>query len=194
MRARADGRNAPRATWLALWLLAAGAGFAGFSPVSPSGLWAEASPSAQPSGSQAPATQAISASELARLSEISTRLAALNERLRTELEASKRNSGELEGSLETSTRELATLRLELEESRRSSSELARRAELSEQESIALREASMKAEGSLRNLEASFAAYRREAEERILALSAGRIGLVILAGAGWVLAILSLLFH
>jgi len=188
------------ACWLAVVaVVAAKTAFVpAFFPASSPGLWGEVLPSVSPGGlpsaSPQPATSAISATELERLSEISTRLASLNERLRTELEASRRSSGELADSLADSTRELATLRLELEESRRSSSELARRAELSERESTALREASMRAEDSLRNLEESFGAYKKAAEARILGLSAGRIGLMVLAGAGWALALLALVFR
>ena len=134
---------------------------------------------------------AISANELARLSEISTRLASLNEKLRSELEASSLSSSALAISLETSTRELATLRLELEESRRNSSELATRAGNSELESVGLREALTRADDSLRNLEASFAAYRKEAEGRLLSLSLGGLGLGILAASGWIVALLVL---
>ncbi|MEI6876256.1 MAG: hypothetical protein WCL50_14135 [Spirochaetota bacterium] len=137
-----------------------------------------------------PPAAAISASELARLSEISTRLAVLNERLRIELEASNRSSRELEASLATSTLELATLRLELGESRLNSSELATRAGNSELESAGLREALTKADDSLRNLEASFAAYRKEAEAIALRQSLGSLGFAALAASGWLVAILA----
>jgi chromosome segregation ATPase len=152
-----------------------------------SGLSAEPSSS---SASAAPA-QAISASELARLYEISTRLASLNERLRTELEASKRSSSALEDSLATSTLELATLRAELEASRRSLKALEDSVARSERESSGLKEALTRADDSLKSLEASFEAYKREAEGRIMALRAGRAGLVVLAAAGCFAAILTL---
>ena len=152
-----------------------------------SGLSAESS---QPVSQQA-ATSAISATELARLSEISTRLATLNERLRIDLESSRSSLRGLEDSLASSTLELATLRLELEESRRNSSELATVAERSAQESTALREALTRADGSLRSLEASFAAYKTEAESRILRLSATRLGFAALGGLGWLVAVLAL---
>ncbi len=155
---------------------------------SPSGLGAEPSPRDQPQA----AISAISASELERLSEISTRLASLNERLRTELEASRRSLSELGDSLAISTRELGTLRLELKESRRNSSELVSTAESSARESIALREALTRAEDSLKSSEASFEGYRRTAESRMLALSAGRLGLVSLAVSGWIAALAAVL--
>jgi len=161
------------------------------SPVSLSALSSGLSAEPSPMERLQPPRPAISAGELERLSEISTRLAVLNERLRTELESSKRSSSELEGSLETSTRELAELRSELEESRRSSIELAASAGRSERELIELRGALTKADDSLKSLEASFAAYRAEAESRIRSLSFGRFLLSCAAAAGWVAAILLL---
>jgi chromosome segregation ATPase len=103
---------------------------------------------------------------LSRLTEISTRLAQLNETLRNELEDSRKSSQELRATLEKSKNELDGLRIELEALRRSSAELLNRAELSSQESEGLREALTKAESSLTSLELSFAAYRMSAEGRI----------------------------
>jgi predicted nucleic acid-binding Zn-ribbon protein len=137
------------------------------------------------------AARPISVSELARLSEISTRLAELNTRLRTELADSRQSSLELASSLETSTRGLEALRLELEASQRSSSELVARAESSERDLSALREALTRADSSLKSLESSFGEYRKTAETRILALQAERALWWILTGAGCIAAILAL---
>ena len=155
--------------------------------VSPSASWAEG-PSDSPSGG---AERTISASELGRLSEISTRLASLNETLRIELEDSKSNSAELASSLETSTRELATLKRELDLFRQNSSELGLRAEILERESIELSAALKKADDSLRSLEVSFAEYRKEAERRTVFLGLGVLGAGLVAAAGWTVAILAL---
>ncbi|HUX36770.1 MAG TPA: hypothetical protein VMV44_02590 [Rectinemataceae bacterium] len=152
-----------------------------------SASWAEESLVSPSDGAE----RRISASELERLLAISTRLASLNERLRTELETSRLNSAGLETSLESSTRELATLKLELERSRLASNELAQRAESSERESIALSEALRKADASLRSLELSFAEYRKAAELRMSVLSFGALGAGILAAAGWAVAIIAL---
>ncbi|HUX41856.1 MAG TPA: hypothetical protein VMV83_11885 [Rectinemataceae bacterium] len=150
--------------------------------------WPEG-PSVSPEASvSAPATPRISASELERLSAISTRLAELNERLRTELEVSRRNSSGLEASLADSTQELGELRLELERFRLISSELELRATSSERESIALSEALRKAEDSLRSLEVSFADYRKAAEARSLRISLLSLGAGLAALAGWTVAL------
>lgn len=127
--------------------------------------------------------------ELSRLAEISTRLSSLNERLRTELEASKRSSEELEDSLVRSSSELEGLRREFEDSRRISNELASRAERSEMESTELRAALTRAEDSLRSLERSFEAYRLEAEARIRRLVTWRWIWAAAAAAGWALALI-----
>lgn len=107
--------------------------------------------------------------ELARLELISLRLAKLNETLRAELSASKRNSEESALLLENSKTELSALRNELDALRSRSSELARTAESSATDLRGLRTALSKAEDSLRSSEASFAAYRKEAEGRIRSL-------------------------
>ncbi len=148
-----------------------------------SASWAEESSASPSDGSR----REISASELERLLAISTRLASLNERLRTELEASRSNSAGLESSLESSTRELETLKRELEESRLTSNELAQRVESSERESTALSEALRKADASLRSLEDSFAEYRKAAEGRMTSLSLGALAAGLLAALGWSLA-------
>ncbi len=150
----------------------------------------EPSPSAVASPSAAGTSQ-LSASELERLSVISTRLARLNERLRTELEASKLNSSGLETSLATSTRELEGLRLELRQLRLTSTELELRAANSERESIALLEALRKADASLRSLEASFGEYRRAAEASLRGLRIASLGTAIVAAAGWIVALLAI---
>ena len=173
-----DGR---RARWNPIPCMGAWrALFASLALVLSAASWPEA-PSSLPSASETPR---ISGNELERLSAISTRLATLNERLRTELEASRLKSVELEDSLALSTRELATLRLELEEFRRTSTELELRATNSERESIALSEALRKADASLKSLEGSFADYRKAAEAR----SRGLWFAGAAAFAGWGLAI------
>lgn len=112
---------------------------------------------------------ATSGNELSRLLEISSRLASLNERLESELTASKLSSEELARSLESSRIELDALRIELEASRSISSGLASSAERSETESTELKAALGRAESSLRSSEASFAVYRTAAEDRIARL-------------------------
>ncbi len=133
----------------------------------------------------------ISVTELSRLVEISTLLGRLNETLKSELDVSKRSSGELLRTLESSKAELDALRNELESLRTTSTELARSAESSESVSAELRTALSKAESSLTNLEASFASYRNAAETRIARLErAARRGKVAslvlgtLAVGGW----------
>ncbi len=149
--------------------------------------WPEG-PSVSPEASvSAPATPRISASELERLSAISTRLAELNERLRTELETSRRNSSGLEASLADSTRELERFRQIL-------SELELRATNSERESIALSEALRKADASLRSLEASFADYRKAAEARSRGLALFTLGAGLAALAGWTVALIVIIIR
>jgi septal ring factor EnvC (AmiA/AmiB activator) len=137
------------------------------------------------------ASAKVSASELSRLVEISTRLAKLNETLRNELEGSKRNSVELERTLESSKVELDALRSELESLRTTSIELERSAERSATASVELRTALSKAESSLTNLEASFESYRTAAEAKIAHLErkarVNKIAAVVfgsLALGGW----------
>jgi chromosome segregation ATPase len=132
-----------------------------------------------------------SQNELARLIEISAKLAELNETLRNELADSRKNSAELSNTLVTSKNELDALRTELESLRRTSAGLLSKAELSSQESSGLREALKRAESSLTNLERSFGAYRMTAESRIASLEkSGRlfkyasIAGAVLAIAGW----------
>jgi chromosome segregation ATPase len=103
---------------------------------------------------------------LERLIGISARLAELNERLRNELEDSRKNSQELRNMLEKSREEAGVLRAELEYLRTASTGLLNRADGSLTELAALREALLKAESSLTSLEQSFAAYRQAAELKI----------------------------
>jgi septal ring factor EnvC (AmiA/AmiB activator) len=137
------------------------------------------------------ATAKVSASELSRLVEISTKLATLNETLRNELEGSKRNSGELARTLESSKAELDALKKELESLRTTSIELAHSAENSVTELTELRKALSKAESSLTNLEASFESYRSAAEAKIARLERKarfeKVGLIVLGSlalGGW----------
>jgi len=153
-------------------------------------LWAPASSWPQAAAAPSP----VSTSELARLAEISTRLEALNERLRNELADSKRNSSELAALLGSSRLELEALRSELESSRRISTELGERAASSASESTALRTALTKADDSLRSLESSFEAYRRAAEARIRKVELGRAAAVAAAAAGWLAALGLFLFR
>jgi len=101
---------------------------------------------------------------------------------------------------ENSKRELSSLSSELEASRLLSTELARTALSSETELRELRTALTKAEFSLRNLEASFGAYRKEAEAQLSRLeNAGffsRIVAVVsslFAVVGWTAFIIIMLF-
>jgi chromosome segregation ATPase len=142
-----------------------------------------------PSDSEPPDRNSQNA--LSRLTEISTRLADLNERLRNELDDSRKSSLELRNTLEQSRIELDGLRAELEILRRTSTELSGRAEILNQESEELRTALTKAENSLMNLEQSFASYRMAAEARIAHLERNgrflKYGLIVsalLALSGW----------
>jgi chromosome segregation ATPase len=148
-----------------------------------------ASPS-DPAGNETNST-GNSRNELSRLIEISTRLAGLNERLRTELADSRRNSAELSNMLGASKTELDTLRAELEALRLTSTGLLNKAELSNQELNGLREALRRAESSLTSLEQSFGAYRMTAESRIAHLERsgrvfkyGFIAAAVLGIGGW----------
>ena len=106
---------------------------------------------------------------LNRLIGISEQLSTLNERLRSELQDSRRSSRELQTTLESSKQELNGLKHELETLRNSSTELLIKAENSQTESAALQTALRKAESSLTNLELSFEVYRQAAENRISGL-------------------------
>ena len=167
-----------------------------------------------------PAVLTISAAELDRLLTISTRLAALNATLKTELDDSRKNSDGLAFSLESLTSEaerqktelatlksalgtlsaeLATLRTELELSRTRSNELALIAANSETDLIGLKTALTEAESSLRNLTASFSDYEAAAEAEIARLERGsafweRFGWAALLAAigGWTAFLLTLL--
>ena len=137
----------------------------------PSGLWAQ---------SAAVQSAENSESALNRLIGISAQLSTLNERLREELQDSRRNSTQLQSMLETSKRELEGLReelrvlkpelealkQELEALQSGSTELLFAAENSLTELTALQAALRKAESSLMSLELSFSAYRQTAENRI----------------------------
>ncbi|MBL8967354.1 MAG: hypothetical protein JNG85_10105 [Spirochaetaceae bacterium] len=153
-------------------------------------LWAPAFSWPQAAAAPSP----VSTSELARLAEISTRLGALNERLKSELADSKRSSTELAALLESSRLELEDLRSELESSRRISTELGERAASSASELTGLRTALTKADDSLRNLESSFEAYRRAAEATIRRVELGRTAAVAAAAAGWLAALGLFLFR
>ncbi len=142
-------------------------------------------------GTGAAGLSASSRVELDRLSEISKRLAELNEKLSLELSGSKKSSDELALLLESSRTELAKLKLELEASRRISSELVLRTERSWTESLELRTELTKAENSLRSLEESFADYRKATETSFRRLERSNFltrlwGLIasILAVSGW----------
>jgi chromosome segregation ATPase len=106
---------------------------------------------------------------LNRLIEISTQLSNLNEKLRSELQDSKKSSSELQNMLEISRMELDALRKELSALRTSSEELLSKAENSQTELNALQTVLRKAESSLTSLELSFAAYREASENRIRVL-------------------------
>ena len=107
---------------------------------------------------------------LSRLIEISAQLSALNGKLQSELQDSRKNSRELHTMLEASRQELETLKQELEVLRNSSTELLYKAESSQTELTALQEALRKAGSSLMSLELSFASYREEAERQISTLN------------------------
>ena len=128
----------------------------------PWGLWALESGEAESEGN--------SGNALNRLIAISGQLSSLNERLRNELQDSRRSSWELQTMLEASRQELGGLRQELETLRISSTELLIKAESSLMESAALMTALRKAESSLMSLELSFAAYREASERRISLLA------------------------
>jgi predicted nuclease with TOPRIM domain len=110
---------------------------------------------------------------LEQLSRISKMLAELNARLRSELDGSRKNSEELRHTLERSKSELDEVRAELERLRGSSTALWNVAEDLPKDLEGLREALMRAESSLRNLEQSFAAYRQTAELKIGSLEKSR---------------------
>jgi septal ring factor EnvC (AmiA/AmiB activator) len=114
-----------------------------------------------------------SESELSRLLEISNQLAALNERLKNELEDSRKNSQSLRDTLGKSKEELDVLRAELQRLRAASTALLNTQEESLTDLTLLQTALMKAEFSLTNLEQSFAAYRQTAELRIAGLEKSR---------------------
>jgi chromosome segregation ATPase len=145
-----------------------------------------------PSDSPAPPPETGSAqSELARLLEISTRLSAINETLRNELENSRRSSTALSGTLETSRRELEQLRAELDGLRTTSTQLLAAARNSESELNGLREALKKAESSLMSLELSWEAYKTAAETRIARLERRAVfyrwslaAVIVIAASGW----------
>lgn len=158
-----------------------------------SAFWPAPSRSAFGQNSPGGGPRPISASELERLAEISTRLSLLNERLKTELEDSRRSSGELAALLESSRLELEALRLELEASRTTSTGLALRAESSERDSSSLREALTKAQDSLESSATSFEAYRRAAEARLRRAERGKRLLALAAASGWAAALGLLLF-
>jgi len=115
----------------------------------------------------------ISNFELSRLIEISTRLGALNETLKNELESSRQNSSNLSATLEASKTEVERLKEELESLRITSIRLASTAESSRTTSNELQKALAQAETSLQNWEASFEAYRNVAGTELLRLEKSR---------------------
>jgi septal ring factor EnvC (AmiA/AmiB activator) len=117
----------------------------------------------------------VSENELSRLIEISNQLADLNERLRNELEDSRKNSKSLQDTLGKSKEELDSLRAELEHLRAASTALLNTQEESQTDLALLQTALTKAESSLTSLEQSFAAYRQTAELRIARLEKARGG-------------------
>ncbi len=138
--------------------------------------------------------------ELLQLSEISTKLAKLNERLKSELENSRKNSSELEIRLSESKTELEQLRAELETLRNSSNELRQSAEISLQESVQLKDSLQKTESSLESLEQSFNDYKLKAEQELNRLEQSRkryrflaMLMATLAVSSWAAFGLSLLF-
>jgi septal ring factor EnvC (AmiA/AmiB activator) len=104
--------------------------------------------------------------ELSRLIEISSQLTQLNEKLRNELEDSRKNSRDLRNTLEKSKNELDELRAELEALRTASTALLNTQDESRTDLTALQTALTKAGNSLASLEQSFAAYRMQAELQI----------------------------
>ena len=130
------------------------------------GLWAQNGEAENARSREIPPS---SENALSRLIEISAQLSTLNERLREELQDSRRSSRELQNMLESSRRELETLRSELEVLHNSSRRLLSGAENSQTESAGLLTALRKAEASLMSLELSFTAYRETAEGRIKTL-------------------------
>jgi uncharacterized membrane-anchored protein YhcB (DUF1043 family) len=104
--------------------------------------------------------------ELSRLIEISSQLTLLNEKLRNELEDSRKNSLDLRNTLEKSKNELDELREELEALRTASAALLNTQNESQTDLTALQAALTKAGNSLASLEQSFAAYKIQAELQI----------------------------
>jgi len=139
-----------------------------------------------PDGAAANGT--ISAFELSRLIEISTRLGVLNESLKNELESSRQNSQTLSDTLRASKTEVERLKAELETLRTTSIKLASTAENSKRTSQELEKALKLAESSLQNWEVSFKAYRLEAETALSRLERSRGRWRIIAGIAAVCAL------
>ncbi|MDR1252832.1 MAG: hypothetical protein LBK62_11820 [Treponema sp.] len=131
----------------------------------------------------------VSENELSRLIEISNQLVDLNEKLRSELEDSRKNSKSLQDTLGKSKEELDALRTELEHLRTASTALLNTQEKSQTDLALLQTALTKAESSLTSLEQSFAAYRQTAELQIARLEKARGGwrVAFLAACGAALA-------
>ena len=125
--------------------------------------------------SETQGTGSVSGSELSRLIEISNQLASLNERLRSELEDSRKSSLNLRDTLGKSKEELDALKAELEGLRAASTALLSTQEESLADLDLLRTALTKAGSSLTSLEHSFAAYRQTAELQITRLEKARNG-------------------
>lgn len=138
--------------------------------------------------------------ELLRLTEISMQLGRLNERLKNELENSRKNSSELENRLKASKTELEQLQAELKALQSSLIELRLNVTTSLQESKQLKDSLQKTEDSLQSLEQSFNNYKTAAEQELKRLEQSRNRyrlLLIIAGtfavSGWSAFGLSLLF-
>jgi septal ring factor EnvC (AmiA/AmiB activator) len=116
-----------------------------------------------------------SGNELSRLIEISNQLALLNEKLRSELEDSRKNSQSLRDTLGKSKEELDVLKLELAQLQTASKALLSTQAESQTDLTLLQAALTKADSSLTSLEQSFAAYRQTAELQITRLEKARNG-------------------
>lgn len=124
-----------------------------------------------------------------RLSQISTRLASLNERLQIELRECRTNLSSLRFQLAASSLEMQTLERQLQDSKKQIEELESLNQISVKVLEGLRESQTKAESSLANLQTSLSDYTRKANAEILKWKA-------LAGVGagaTVIAILVAIF-
>jgi chromosome segregation ATPase len=124
-------------------------------------------------------------SAIERLSQISTRLALLNERLQAELRLCQTNLANLKLQLAASGLELETLTRQLAESKTQIDELARLNQTSQEDLAALRESLAKAQSSLTNLQTSLDAYKRKADAEIKKWRTIAIVVPIIIGGLWV---------